>query len=249
MQKEVKQWITINGIHIPLFEGEAVKDAVSRMKNNKTAGPKNKDSKFSGDSKDYKAEQIAKNKAEADRLNKESSTQSVHKRAIQELSDKKYDNGTYDIQTKKAKEFPEGYQFTFCQIGDNYSDNDYQIKVDECLMRSSNKQTYAGKFGGTPEISFHCNSLEEAIKYGKENNQISIWDWKNCVEIRTGGTGINPKEFGMTKSQYDKTMKVIHILHEKEFNAILDLDVSADVKTTRLKNFVKHVAMISKIGK
>lgn len=51
MQKEVKQWITVHGIHVPLFEGETVKDAVSRMKNNKTAGPKNKDSKVSGTKK------------------------------------------------------------------------------------------------------------------------------------------------------------------------------------------------------
>lgn len=211
MQKEVKQWITVNGMHIPLFEGESKKDAISKLKN-KTKGPDFKESKVSGDSKDYKAEQIAKNKAEADRLNKESSTQSIHKRAIQELSDKKYDNGTYDIKTKKTKSFSEGYQVTFCQIGDNYSDSEYQQKVNECLRFSSDKQTYAGKFGGTPEISFHCNDRKTAYDYAKANNQISIWDWKqNQValkyeklygeddprtiaawvrcEIKTGGTG------------------------------------------------------------
>ena len=32
MAKEIKQWITVNHIHIPIFEGETVKDAVNRMK-------------------------------------------------------------------------------------------------------------------------------------------------------------------------------------------------------------------------
>ena len=163
-EREVKQWITVNGKHIPIFEGESKDDAVKRL-------------------------QINRNKEESERLNKESSTQSQHKRAIEELSDSKYEDGTYDISTKKTKEFPNGYQFTFCQIGDNYSDKEYQEKVNECLRLSSDGKTYAGKFESTPEISFHCSDKQKAIEYAKANNQKSIWDWENCVEIKTGGTG------------------------------------------------------------
>ena len=138
---------------------------------------------------DNKERQIAENKQEADKLNSENSTQSVHKRAVQELSDSKYEDGTYDISTRKTVEFNKGYQVTFCQIGDNYSDSEYQQKVNECLKLSSDGKTYAGKFESTPEISFHCNSREQAIAYAKANNQISIWDWENCDQILTGGTG------------------------------------------------------------
>lgn len=164
-QREVKYWFTTKtGKHIPVFEGESKQDA---LKNN----------------------QINYNMVEAEKLNKESSTQSQHKRAIEELSDSKYEDGTYDISTKKTKEFSNGYQVTFCQIGDNYSDAEYQEKVNECLRLSSDKKTYAGKFESTPEISFHCLDKQKAIEYAKANNQISIWDWENMLEIKTGGTG------------------------------------------------------------
>lgn len=36
-QKEVKQWITVNGKHIPIFEGESKEDAVKRATNKKVA--------------------------------------------------------------------------------------------------------------------------------------------------------------------------------------------------------------------
>lgn len=143
---------------------------------------------------DIKNRQISQNEKEAKQLNTgkataDERTQSEHKRAVEELNKDKYEDGTYDIATRKPVEFDRGFQVTFCQIGDNYSDADYARKVNECLQRSSNGRTYAGKFEGTPEISFHFNSREEAIRYAKANNQISIWDWKNGDQILTGGTG------------------------------------------------------------
>ena len=53
--REIKQWITMNGQHIPIYDGESKQDAVNRAiadKNEKT-----------------KESQIAKNKEQADRLN------------------------------------------------------------------------------------------------------------------------------------------------------------------------------------
>ena len=78
---------------------------------------------------------------------------------------------------------------TFSQIGDNYSDADYADKVNEFLGVSSDGKVLAGKFEGTPEISFHCNSKATAVRLAKKYNQISIWDWGKCDEIKTGGTG------------------------------------------------------------
>ena len=144
---------------------------------------------------DTKERQIAQNEREAKRLTSsnrqlaDERTQTNHREVIKELSSDKYEDGTYDVETKKSLEFDHGYQVTFCQIGDTYTNADYARKVNECLRRSSNGKTYAGKFEGTPEISFHWNSRAEAVKYAKANNQISVWDWENCCEIKTGGTG------------------------------------------------------------
>lgn len=160
--QEPTKWVTIRGHRVPIYEGDSKEDVISRM---------NKNMNKSG-------------KAQADEK-----TQAKHQKAIEELSSDKYEDGTYDIATKKTVEFPKGYQVTFCQIGDNYTPEEYAKKVNECLALSSNGKTYAGKFESTPEISFHCNSKEQAIAYAKANNQISIWDWENCDEIKTGGTG------------------------------------------------------------
>ena len=55
MAKEVKQWITMNGQHIPIYDGESKEDAVNRAIANKN--------------EDTRQKQIANNKKEADRLN------------------------------------------------------------------------------------------------------------------------------------------------------------------------------------
>ena len=172
MSSDDIQWITVNGRHIPLGAGESKEDAIKRA--------------F-----DDKERQIANNKKEADRLNKGRvvSTQEKHEKAIEELSKDKYEDGTYNINTLKTVDYEDGYQVTFCQIGDNYSAKEYDAKVNEFLSFSSDGRVLAGKFEGTPEISFHCADKITAIALAKKYNQISVWDWKNCDEIKTGGTG------------------------------------------------------------
>ena len=160
------QWITVNGKHIPLGLHE--------------------------DNIDRQYRQIARQKEEADKLNEDRkvlSTQEEHKRAIEELSKDKYPDGTYDISVYKPIECDNGYQVTFCQIGDNYSAKEYDDRVNEFRELSSDGIVSAGKFESTPEISFHVASREQAIALAKKYNQISIWDWKDCNEIKTGGTG------------------------------------------------------------
>ena len=229
--KEPVAWITVHGVHVPLFEGDSKEDAIRRAITGKNPHTKPKSladtpqSKLTTEQKQKLAEkqlkknpndtlakhQIEANKKEADRLNSENSTQSVHKRAIAELNDSRYEDGTYDITTKKSVSFSNGYQVTFCQIGDNYTDADYQQKVNECLKMSSDGKTYAGKFGGSPEISFHCNSKEEAIAYAKANNQISIWDWAadngNGAEIDCGGSGDRNKTRAQVEKEWEEAAK------------------------------------------
>jgi hypothetical protein len=118
-----------------------------------------------------------------------SNTQKQHNDAVAKLSSSDYEDGTYDLNTLTQVSYDSGYQVTFSQIGDNYSPADYADKVNEFLAVSSDGKTLAGKFEGTPEVSFHCNDKQTAINLAKKYNQISIWDWGNCDEIKTGGTG------------------------------------------------------------
>jgi len=116
-------------------------------------------------------------------------TQAAHREAVSRLMSPNYDNGTYDLETMTPVEYNSGYQVTFSQIGDNYSDSEYADRVNEFLSVSSDGKTLAGKFEDTPEVSFHVDNKGTAIKLAKKYNQISIWDWGNCDEIKTGGTG------------------------------------------------------------
>ena len=274
MAKEVEQWITVNGVHIPLFKGDSkeavVKSFLNKSKQSATGKEKLKNTmslrneikeifqkngnvygydvnalhdkgysgtdiqnqinyfrlspsqakfrekyfkKQSDDQKniskneDEKEAQITRNQKEAEARKAEENrpVKELHEAKIKELESDKYEgDNTYDLDTLKPVSFKDGYQVTFCQIGDNYTNDQYQTKVNECLKLSSNGKTYAGKFEGTPEISFHCANREQAIAYAKANNQISIWDWKAMqdainhpdqpelwafCEIKTGGTG------------------------------------------------------------
>ena len=55
MAREIETWITMNGQHIPIYKVESKQDAVNRAIANKN--------------EDTKEKQIARNKAESDRLN------------------------------------------------------------------------------------------------------------------------------------------------------------------------------------
>ena len=116
-------------------------------------------------------------------------TQSHYREQISRLSSPDYADGTYDLDTLTQVSYDSGYQVTFSQIGDNYSDAEYANKINEFLAVSSDGKTLAGKFESTPEVSFHCNDRKTAERLARKYNQISIWDWKNFEEIKTGGTG------------------------------------------------------------
>lgn len=122
-------------------------------------------------------------------LQADETTQGKHKQAIEKLGGSEYESGTYDLETLEQVEYNKGYQVTFSQIGDNYTDKEYADKVNEFLKASSDGKASAGKFEGTPEVSFHVDDLETAEKLGRKYNQISIWDWENDNDISTGGTG------------------------------------------------------------
>lgn len=61
-QKEIKDWITVNHQHIPIFEGQSKQDAINKAK---------KHQKSVNDDEDKKQKQIAENKKQADKKNNE----------------------------------------------------------------------------------------------------------------------------------------------------------------------------------
>lgn len=109
-----------------------------------------------------------------------------HKKKLEKLSNE--EDGTYDLSTGKTKEYSEGYQVTFSTIGMQYDDDEYSKLVEKFKMHDHGTVD-AGKFGGSPEISFNVDNIRTATKLGLKYNQISIWDWKNSKEIKTKGSG------------------------------------------------------------
>ena len=72
--------------------------------------------------------------------------------------------------------------------------NDPPFSGGHSTQASSDGVITAGKFGGTPEISFNVANRDTAIRLAKKYNQISIWDWAEFTrsgngEILKGGTG------------------------------------------------------------
>lgn len=65
-ERKVKQWITVNGVHVPIFEGESKADAIKRSIEKQKSNVKANE--------DQKAKDIARNKAEKDTLNKKDTT-------------------------------------------------------------------------------------------------------------------------------------------------------------------------------
>ena len=94
------------------------------------------------------------------------------------------EDGTYDAVTGKPVEFDSGYSVTFHQnltaedtLG-GYDRNTYAKMCAVAVHKLRSESVYVGYFDN-PEISFHCESLEQAMKFAVEHNQHSIWDWKN----------------------------------------------------------------------
>ena len=116
-------------------------------------------------------------------------TQALHTLYMDALNDSKYADGTYVLATAEPVEFSDGYQVSFCQIGDNYTADDYDFIVAMFSEISIDGIVYLGKFDGSAEISFHIKNKGIATKYAKMFNQYSIWDWKNSKNVLTGGTG------------------------------------------------------------
>lgn len=90
-------------------------------------------------------------------------------------------DGTYDLATGKTVEYENGYQVSFQQTSDKYTQEEYNKIIDD-LMNRTGSSPHIGVFDKSPEVSFHVKDLKTAIKIGKMFNQHSIFDWKAKAE-------------------------------------------------------------------
>jgi len=126
MSKEVKQWITVNGQHIPIMEGqtkaEAVKKAISKQVN---------------DDADKKEKQIAANKKEADKLNGKKSDDITAEQFNKEAKRQGIDISAEDIEEYVTS------SYGGVQLGDKISK-----LIDNAPeeMKVHDKETYRGMY-------------------------------------------------------------------------------------------------------
>ena len=166
----IKGWFTMNGMHIPIMDGQSKAEAAKNYMNSKHGKQM---AKLNSKSKVSSKTTGTKNVQEAKKV----------KETIKELSSNKYEDGTYDLDTKKSVEFSSGFQATFQQLNDNYSDEEFGALVNKYKSVGDGK-AYGGKFGGEPEVSFHFSSEKDAIQICKKFNQVSYWDWKTMSEVK-----------------------------------------------------------------
>lgn len=107
MSATIKDWITMHGNHIPLFDGESKEEAINNFLETK----KHEDSK---------QKQISQNKAEADKRNKQTPPKQLHLPNIKaEEANKTSD--VLHLKTKQRYRFKEGTEirnaYVFCGNG------------------------------------------------------------------------------------------------------------------------------------
>lgn len=97
-----------------------------------------------------------------------------HYRLLKEKLTEKTKDGTYNLETGEIAEFGDGFQVSFEQSTDNYSNAEYGKIIHECSVKCDGN-VYGGIFGGNPEISFHTDNEKTAIKIAKKYNQHSYY--------------------------------------------------------------------------
>lgn len=129
------------------------------------------------------------NKERKERVDKKASGSKVYKNTMSKIRGfKAKSDGTFDFETGKPKDYPDGYSVSFHQNEPNadgsyksdygrYSDEDYDKNVKD-LVSETGGELNIGYFAGTPEVSVWVKDRKMAVKMMKKHNQHSIWDWK-----------------------------------------------------------------------
>ena len=165
--KQVKDWFTVNGQHIPIFEGESKSQAVNRY-----IAEKNEETK---------SKQISENKKQADNLNKKENkkenkrayTIAERKKAQLEIV-KKYNPKNPDRNQQATwVESVDDIQTWEEAMNDEWSYKDSDVTPDFTLadIKKAQKEGYVTVYSSKPikQGSFVTPSKMIAVNYGNKN--------------------------------------------------------------------------------
>ena len=149
--KNITEWITVNGHHVPIYEGESKDEAVGRF------------TKMM-ESDRQKSDQIAKNKAEADKKNTSDPPRRLY---LNDIS-ASVANKTSDVLHLRTKE-----RFRF-KDGTNIR-NVYVFAGKGCSKEFRDAEKYAKRWGGKAEDWQHCAGFAKITNGSKVLDREVHW--------------------------------------------------------------------------
>ena len=138
--KNITEWITVNGHHVPIYEGESKDDAVGRF------------TKMMEDDR-RKNSQMSKNKAEADKRNTSDPPKRLYLDDIPAKEANKFSDVLH-LKTKERFRFKEGTSIN----------NVYVFAGKGCSKVFRDAEKYAKRYGGKAEDWQHCAGFAKITK-------------------------------------------------------------------------------------
>ena len=134
MAKKVVDWFTMNGKHIPIYKGESKEDAVNRA--------------IADKNESIKQEQIAKNKAEADKLNEKS--QSKSQKQIEQDVPKEFNKAlSFSKSTDKLERMKAKGDFIKFLSKNSRADESGKVSPGEHIMNITGQTAWYTNKGGS----------------------------------------------------------------------------------------------------
>lgn len=231
MNKEPKDWITINGQHVPIFEGEGKREATSRFINKKMSRvQKNKD-KYDKINK-FKERKQSNLKVKYNKTNTGVEVdEEDRKRIMKELGyDKDNLSKNFDAKDNKYEMKKEEREKVFKKLG--IHDTESEEQDEPTPIRKDEQDT---------------KRRENLIKFTQENKeQIKKWadeydeeTNKRAFEKAKRGEGLTAKEyFGFIGSEFKPGSVILEEFADGE-NAIVANDGNW-VRESRIKDYNKN---------
>lgn len=205
--KKVKQWITINGVHVPIYEGESKDDAVKRAINRGSENAKNNE--------DLKEKQIAKNKAQKDELNgKKAASKSEYPttskgwgKYIQDTIFKEYPNHIDMKEFQEDLKSEEGVEEWMDTLEDNGMSKEVVAAFKDFVNKKANVNN-ASKLSA--EIKDYYDDLRQDFKMAEDDEELEeiVYSAKENIaefEKEAGSQEIKAlKALKQLVSEYDK---------------------------------------------
>lgn len=208
-QREVKQWITVNGKHVPIFEGESKADALKRAVGK------------GGDKKETKDTSTSKAKAAEDQKNTDSKEETVEdKKKAQK--DKFFNDPYMQKAMKKAGVTREDWESGKVSDSQKYDISNEAYKMEDRAEKRAAKKTAAqkqiDKDNDTKEKQIAENEKQKDSLNGKKSDTV---DW---------GTNSDGQKLTRPRAAVEKDLKNAKEALQKAHEINADPKVRASAK-------------------